>query len=270
MEQSLNVPFARIGLAIGPERIVAAARRLGISSPLHPVPSLALGSSELTLMELVRAYGVLAAGGDLASPRLVLGRGRYGAGTGSGPTAEVARVVDPAVAYLVTSMLEGVVTRGTGRALNQDGRFGTIAGKTGTSNDWRDAWFIAYSPSLVVGVWVGFDDGRSLRLTGAGAALPIVARFLAESGSDADGGSFEMPDGVSQGYVTLADAGWGAGCGSREYFLAGTEPSEGGCDSDSESPQWDSPRGWVSELKRQAAKFLHGLLSEQIERRRSH
>ena len=78
MEQSLNVPFARIGLAIGPERIVSTARRLGISSPLNPVPSLALGSSEVTLMELVRAYGVLAAGGDLAAPRIVLGRGRYG------------------------------------------------------------------------------------------------------------------------------------------------------------------------------------------------
>ncbi len=267
MEQSLNVPFARIGLAIGPQRIVATARLLGISSPLNAVPSLALGSSEVTLLELVRAYGVLAAAGDLATSRVVLGRGRFGAEpAGAGP-AEVARVIDPAVAYLVTSMLEGVVTRGTGRALNEDGRFGSIAGKTGTSNDWRDAWFVAYSPTLVVGVWVGFDDGRSSRFTGAGAALPIVARFLADAGSEADRGAFEVPEGVSEGYVTLADASWASECGSREYFLQGTEPAEADCGG--ETPHWEGSRNWVSELKRQAAKLLHGLLSEQDERRRS-
>ncbi len=263
MEQSLNVPFARIGLTIGPERIVATARRLGIASPLHAVPSLALGSSEVTPLELVRAYGVLAAGGDLASPRVVLGQARYGAELDAAPGAEVARVVDPATAYLVTSTLEGVVTRGTGRALNQDGRFGNIAGKTGTSNDWRDAWFIAYSPSLVVGVWVGFDDGRSLRLTGAGAALPIVARFLADAGSDAESESFEVPEGISEGYVTLADAD----CGSREIFLEGTEPPDGGCGM--EQPSWDAPREWAAELGRQAARVLHGLLSELRGRHRS-
>ncbi len=267
MEHSLNVPFARIGLALGPERIVATAKRLGVASPLNPVPSLALGSSEVTLMELVRAYGVLAAGGDLAAPRMVLGRARYGASTGGAVAAEVARVVDPAVAYLVTSTLEGVVTRGTGRALNGDGRFGRVAGKTGTSNDWRDAWFIAYSPSLVVGVWVGFDDGRSLRLTGAGAALPIVARFLAEAASETEWGSFEVPDGIREGYITLADAGWGSECGSRELFLEGTEPADGGCGED--RLRWDAPREWGEALSRQAERLLRGLMSEQRERRRS-
>ncbi|HEU5219309.1 MAG TPA: PBP1A family penicillin-binding protein [Gemmatimonadales bacterium] len=267
MEQSLNVPFARIGLAIGPDRIVAAARRLGITSPLHPVPSLALGSSEVTLMELVRAYGVLAAGGNLAAPRAVLGRARYGDRVGGEAAAEPARVIDPAVAYLVTSTLEGVVSRGTGRALNQDGRFGSIAGKTGTSNDWRDAWFIAYSPSLVVGAWVGFDDGRSLRLTGAGAALPIVARFLAEATSETEGGTFEVPEGISEGYTTIADAGWDAECGSREYFLTGTEPAGGDCGM--EPPEWGRSRGWISQFQRQAVRLLQDLLSEQRERRHS-
>ncbi len=104
MEQSLNVPFARIGLAIGPERIVATARRLGISSPLRAVPSLALGSSEVTLLELVRAYGVLAAGGDLAAPRSIVGRARYGEAVAEAGTTQASRVVDPAVAYLVTPL----------------------------------------------------------------------------------------------------------------------------------------------------------------------
>jgi penicillin-binding protein 1B len=266
MEQSLNVPFARIGLAVGPARIVAAARRLGITSPLNPVPSLALGSSEVTLLELVRAYGVLAAGGNLATTRAILGTGRYSDPFEPAPAPEVTRAVDPPVAYLVTSTLEGVVARGTGRALNQYGRLDGIAGKTGTSNDWRDAWFIAYSPSLVVGVWVGFDDGRSLHLTGASAALPMVARFLEDAGSDDGWESFEMPDGVTEAYVGNADGGWLTECGSRELFLAGTEPQSGAC-MPFEIPNWERLRDWGGELKRRAAHFLEQI-AEELEQRR--
>lgn len=268
MEQSLNVPFARIGLAVGPERIVATARRLGITSPLAAVPSLALGSSEVTLMELVRAYGVLAAGGELATARTILGRGRYGEAVESTGGAEPTRVIDPAVAYLVTSTLEGVVARGTGRALSAGGRFEGIAGKTGTSNNWRDAWFVAYTPSLVVGVWVGFDDGRSLRMTGASAALPIVARFLNEASSDESWESFSVPDGITESYVALADGGWMQECGAREVFLQGTEPADGGCLS-FEMPHWDEPREWERALRRRAARFLEDLLGKQWERRGS-
>ncbi len=266
MEQSLNVPFARIGLAVGPERIVATARRLGITSPLAAVPSLALGSSEVTLMELVRAYGVLAAGGELATARTILGRGRYGEAVENPVGAEATRVIDPAVAYLVTSTLEGVVARGTGRALNAGGRFEGIAGKTGTSNNWRDAWFVAYTPSLVVGVWVGFDDGRSLRMTGASAALPIVARFLDEATTDEPWESFEVPDGITEGYV--AAGGWLSECGSREIFLAGTEPSGDACFR-FEMPDWDEHGDWERALRRRAARFLEDLLGKQWERRGS-
>ena len=266
MEQSLNVPFARIGMTIGPERIVSVARRLGIASPLRAVPSLALGSSEVTLLELVRAYGVLAASGSLAAPRMLLGQTDQGEVPEDPPPTPPAQVVDPGVAYLVTSMLEGVVTRGTGRALNGSGRFSAIAGKTGTSNDWRDAWFVAYSPTLVVGVWVGYDDGRSLGLTGAGAALPIVARFLDEAGSGGDSGEFEMPDGITEAYVSSGH-GWFSDCGERELFLAGTEPTEEGCGS-FELPRWEIPREWGSELKRRAARLLEAL-GEQLEELRA-
>jgi penicillin-binding protein 1B len=266
MEQSLNVPFARIGLAVGPERIIATARRLGITGPLAPVPSLALGSSEVTLLELVRAYGVLAAGGNLAPVRSVLARGSRSS-VEPEPVAEPYQVIDPAVAYLVTSTLEGVVTRGTGRALNQEWRLGGIAGKTGTSNDWRDAWFIAYSPSLVVGVWVGFDDGRSLRMTGATAALPIVARFLREVTAEAAWESFDVPDGIAESYIATSEGHWLSECGSREFFLAGTEP-EGGCVR-LEFPEWEEQRSWGGVLKRRAERFLEELISRQFDRRRS-
>jgi membrane carboxypeptidase/penicillin-binding protein len=264
MEQSLNVPFARIGLAVGPERIVAAARRLGITSPLQAVPSLALGSSELTLLELVRAYGVFAAGGKLATTRTILGHGRYDREVEEDGAAWGIQAVDPAVAYLVTSTLQGVVARGTGRALNRDGRWGeeAIAGKTGTSSDWRDAWFVVYSPSLVVGVWVGFDDGRSLHLTGAGAALPIAARFLEQATPEAAGEPFEVPEGITSAYIAAADGSWQWGCGQRELFLAGTEPADGGCSS-FQIGDWRALREWGLALERRAARYLVDIFGNQ-------
>jgi penicillin-binding protein 1B len=252
MEQSLNVPFARIGLAVGPEQIVATARRVGITSKLDPVPSIALGSSGVTLLELVRAYGVLATGGDLAPTRMVLGHASYGDSTVLAPEATTTRVVDPAVAFLVTSALEGVVERGTGAAISALGHDGAIAGKTGTSNEGRDAWFVAYSSSLVVGVWVGYDDSRDLHMTGAAAALPIVSRFLAEATSSDDWNDFTAPDGVVAADTGPTDGDWGAGCGTREYFLAGTEPPEQSCDQ-MQVPQNDN---WGRDAGRALLRFL--------------
>jgi penicillin-binding protein 1B len=265
MEQSLNVPFARIGLAVGPERIVETARRLGITSDLQPVPSLALGSSEVTLMELVRAYGVIAAGGKLAATRTVLGHGRPGQDPDPDEdgSAQVSQVIDPAVAYLVTSALEGVVSRGTGRSLNQDGRWEGIAGKTGTSNDWRDAWFVVYSPTLVVGVWVGFDDGRSLRMTGATAALPIAAGFLQQGAPEAGREPFDIPEGITEAYARAGDGAWQSECGSREVFLTGTEPAGGGC-APFEITGWQTIRECSGEIKRRAARLL-AVLADQLE-----
>jgi penicillin-binding protein 1B len=276
IEQSLNVPFARIGLEIGPDRIIETARRLGIASPLRPVPSLALGSSEVTLLELVRAYGVFATGGSLAATRVVLGQGSLGSvPTKPGPPALV-RVADPAESYLVTSALEGVISRGTGQALRVAGRFGSIAGKTGTSNGWRDAWFLAYSRSLVVGVWVGFDDGRSLGLTGAGAALPIVERFLERATPDDRWESFPIPEGIEVASVAGGESGWFDDCGGREVFLEGTAPPSE-CDR-FELPEWDedddsgwerSRPAWDRELEiqaRQLARRLARLWERTIER----
>jgi penicillin-binding protein 1B len=225
LEQSLNVPFVRVGMAIGPARIASTARRLGVTSKLNPVPSLALGSSEVTLLELVRAYGVLASQGNLAETRTITERRDRSGASRQMPSPEATRVADPAATFLVTSALQGVVQRGTGRALDA-GRFsGDIAGKTGTSNDWRDAWFVAYSPSIVVGVWVGYDDGRSLRLSGGSAAVPIVSDFFTIAGATRSD-SFDVPDGIETSYV--AAGGWGS-CGEQEYFLQGTAPSAGVC-----------------------------------------
>lgn len=218
LEHSLNVPLARVGLAVGPEHIAEAGSMLGIESPLHAVPSLALGASEVTLLELTRAYGVFAA---------------YGYRTGSVNTLAVVdpsgkvvrratlagqRVLSPAVAYLVTSALQGVVEHGTGQALRALGVAGPVAGKTGTTNDDRDAWFVGYTPRLAVGVWVGFDDGTSVGLTGAAAALPIFAQFVRNAVADGNDGDFPVPDGVEFAYA-------GRDC-QREAFLTGTVPDQ--------------------------------------------
>jgi penicillin-binding protein 1B len=220
LEQSFNIPFARIGLTIGANRIVSMAQRLGITHDLERVPSVALGSSEVTLLELVRAYGVFAAGGRLAGTRWILNWRDHTGAIRQGPGPEIHEAADAAATFLVTSALQGVVRRGTARGLNAWRIKGDVAGKTGTSNNWRDAWFIAYSPSIVVGAWVGYDDGKSVRLSGGAAAVPIVAEFLANA-PGATGGSFRVPAGIEQQLVYSIDPAY---CGEMEFFLRGTAP----------------------------------------------
>ena len=238
LERSLNVPFARLGMAVGADRIVAVGRALGIESRLQPYPSLALGAFEVTPLELTRAFGVFASQGYLAPTITTLSViDRSGAIVHQ---AELDRqqVVSAAEAYLVTSALSGAVERGTGRGLRSHGFSGPVAAKSGTTNDYRDAWFVGYTPDLAVGVWVGFDDGRSVGLPGASAALPIFARFMADALGPAGGEEFPMPYGVE---MVEGDPATGLlagpGCwGASEVFLRGTAP-ERSC-----SPYWTSRR----------------------------
>lgn len=226
LERSLNVPFARLGMEVGLDAVVATARDLGFTSPLHPVPSLALGSSEVTPLEMARAFGVLAAGGYRADLAVVLGvLGPRGA-VMSRFQPEGRQVFEAAHAYVVTSALQGVVERGTGRSLRRLGYRGPVAAKSGTTNDYRDAWFIGYTPSLAVSVWVGFDEGRSLGLPGSQAALPIVARFLADAQGTNGGRDFDVPSGIEIVEVE-PETGLraGPGChGALEVFVRGTAP----------------------------------------------
>ena len=190
LEKSLNVPMARLALQVGLPQVVDTARRLGIESRMAPEPSLALGAFEVSLFEITRAYAVLAAGGLRASSRMLLL-----AVDGRGAPLEVSavervRVFDAAPVDRVTEALEGAVDRGTGRGLRARGFHARLAGKTGTSNGFRDSWFVGYTPELAVGVWVGFDDGTSVGLTGARGALPVFAEFAKRAlpaGPDAPG-----------------------------------------------------------------------------------
>ncbi|WP_420449068.1 PBP1A family penicillin-binding protein [Candidatus Palauibacter sp.] len=226
LEGSRNVPFARLGLAVGPERIIEAARRLGVESPLAPYPSLALGASEVTLLELTAAYAVLAAEGRRTSPRSVIAVfGRDGA-LREKSAGRSESVISPAEAYLITSALSGVVERGTGSGVRDAGYFGPVAAKSGTTNRSRDAWFVGYTPELAVGVWVGFDDGTPVGLPGSRAALPIFADFMIRVLGPHGGRRFRLPAGVEWIEIqpeTGLRAGWGCR-GEPELFLAGTAP----------------------------------------------
>ena len=228
IEHSYNVATARLGQQVGIPRVAEMARRLGIESPLSPVPSLAIGAADLTPLELARAYATLANGGIRPHIRTFEDVVDPNAGTLERQPIEFERVLDGGTAYLVTSLLEGVVDRGTGAPLRAQGLVGPIAGKTGTSNEERDAWFAGYTPELVAVVWVGFDEPRSLGLAASGIALPVWGRFLRDVTGGQVRGDFLRPPDVEEieidptsGAVALA------GCPTRrvEYFLPGTEPA---------------------------------------------
>jgi penicillin-binding protein 1B len=228
LEDSVNVPFARVGLALGPEAIVEVAERIGIESRLQAVPSLALGAGDVSPLELARAYALLANGGERVELRAAFHL-TDAAGKLLRELPPVrSREFDPAEVALVTSALEGAVDHGTGRALREMGYEGPVAGKTGTTNDARDAWFVGYTPELVAAVWVGFDDGTPLGLTGARAALPIFGRFLIAALGPEGGRAFPDPPGLE--YVAIHEpTGLRAGflCwGDTELFLEGTAPRE--------------------------------------------
>jgi penicillin-binding protein 1B len=228
LEDSLNVPFARLALETGLVRVAETARALGIESPLRPVPSIALGAFEMTPLEVARTYAVFASGGVLSRPRMTLAVREADGGDLGGEVADSERVFDEEEIYLITSALQGAVARGTGRGLRGLGVSGPFAGKTGTTNERRDAWFVGYTPEVVVVAWVGFDDAARVGLSGSEAALPMVARFVKNALGASGWADFAVPARVVTAEIHpgtgLLSARW---CdGAEEVFVRGTTPTE--------------------------------------------
>ena len=197
VEKSYNVATARVALQTGLPRVVELARGLGVTAPLAPVPALALGAFEVSPVEMATVFGTFAAGGERPPPHgLDAIYDARGAAVPGKPLPAPERVLSPQAAYLVTSVLEGVLDRGTARSVRRWGLDDPLAGKTGTSNDSRDSWFAGYSPERVTAVWVGYDDNRATRLSGARGALPIWTRFTARVRPPGGFPTFQQPPGI--------------------------------------------------------------------------
>ena len=178
LEQSLNVPAVKIAQKVGIKRILKLAHDVGIRSPLAENLSLALGTSGVSLLEITSAFGALAHDGVFVVPTTAQAIMTPEGDPAWRHTPERHQALSPPTAFIMTSMLTGVVERGTASKAKAMGLRSSVAGKTGTTDGYRDAWFIGYTPDIVVGVWVGFDDEEALHLTGAQAALPMWVDFM--------------------------------------------------------------------------------------------
>jgi penicillin-binding protein 1B len=229
LEQSLNAATVRVALEIGLPEVVQTAQRLGLGADLAPVPAVALGAFEVTPLELARAYLPFVNGGTRLATVSTVGAVVDGDGVDLAPAHEPPTpVMSPAEAYLMTSLLTGVVTSGTAAAARSLGVTGEVAGKTGTTNDERDAWFVGYSPGLLALVWVGFDDNAAIGLSGAQAALPIWADFMRQVANAYGSASFVVPAGITTAQIDPTTGKLATRyCPTvvPETFLAGTEPS---------------------------------------------
>ena len=224
LETSLNVPAARVAQEVGPARVSRIARAFGIASPLAAVPSIALGTSEATVLEMATGFAAIANGGYRVRPTTI-DETATGARITPGPMP--VRVVSPESAFIVTHLLRGVMSRGTGGSSWRWGLQHLTAGKTGTSDGLRDAWFVGYTRDLVVAVWVGADDRRPIGLQGSEVALPIWATVMQAAVRRAPPRPFTPPDGIVM--VTVDSKTGQRACdgtpGIPEAFRRGSEPS---------------------------------------------
>ena len=250
LAMSQNEASEQLLKRVGAENVVRFAHAMGIESKLGATKALALGAYEVNLLEMANAYASLAAGGRFEPAVLILGihdpSGR------SIPLAQplpARRVLDADVAYLATSLLTSVVQYGTGKRARRLGR--SLAGKTGTTNRSKDAWFVGFSPEIVTAVWVGYDDARSLgrHESGASAALPIWIDFMEVAHRGSPKTDFAVPDTIETAKIDPVSgllAYEGQEMARVEQFLRGTVPAkfaepDGGVEkpADPESP--DAP-----------------------------
>jgi len=234
LEKSINAMTVRLAQSVGMKKIVDFAKRTGVVKQMDPVLAMALGAGETTPFKLTAAYAPFVNGGRRVDPHLIeLVQDREGkvifradkrdcercnAGFNGDESprfpAPGEQVMDPVTAYQITSMLQGVVQRGTAAAVSSLGR--PLAGKTGTTNEYRSAWFVGYSPNLIVGVFFGFDDNRSLGEgeTGAAGPVPVFMDFMKVALEDQPTVDFKPPKNAKFALVR----------GVREAFRPGTEP----------------------------------------------
>ncbi len=229
LNESINVPAIKLLQKIGAPSIIGTARRMGIKSPLRPYLSLALGAQEVNLLELTSAFGVLATGGIRAEPMAILKIEDRNGNTLEEYREYQEEVLSPEISYVITDMLKTVVDEGTGKTVRMMGLNIPLAGKTGTTDDYTDGWFIGFSPELAVGVWTGFNEkipiGRNR--TGARVALPIWVDVMRAAYPSGYGPDFPRPERITEAMI-CEESGLIATpyCKivRREIFIEGMEP----------------------------------------------
>jgi penicillin-binding protein 1B len=231
LEQSLNSASVRIGLACGVESIIKTARTLGIATELDDNPSILLGAAGIPPMEMAEAYSTIARQGQRVSPHAIRfvtdDRGR----TVKGADHQPVQVFPQRDVYILTQVMKGVVDRGTAGSSRSMGFRKIAAGKTGTTNDKRDAWFIGFTPKTLALTWVGFDDNDPTGLSGSDAAVPMWTRYMLAVTKGEQDSDFAAPSGVSMVQFDKSTGGLATANCPRNLivtgaFKSGTEPAQ--------------------------------------------
>ncbi len=248
LAHSYNIPAVRAAMDAGVPNVIKTAANIGVESRLQPYPSISLGSFEVTPLEIAYAYSVFANLGVKAEPVSILavvGRDGHLLETRN---VKMKRVAPASVCYVMNNVLEDVFEYGTAARARQLGFEHAYAGKTGTTNNYRDAWFVGYSPRILSLVWVGFDDGHSVRLAGGDACVPIWVRHMNRIDGLIADVDWRRPEDVTEREIDpLSGMLATPYCPTTrsEIYVAGTEP-ESVCPlhagSGEPSPFWPEPR----------------------------
>lgn len=229
LTESLNVATVKVAELIGYGRVVQVSRQMGLGTNILPTPAMALGSYEMTAIDVAAGYTTFATMGTRAEPQFIRSVVNSDGEVLEKFTPQTHAVLDPRVAFLVDSILKDVLNRGTGAGVRARGFTLPAAGKTGTS---RDGWFAAFTSNLLCVVWIGFDDNRDLELTGGSTAGPIWADFMIKATSMSPYSNvkdFTMPDGVQSVVIdpeSLQIATPNCPTNREEVYIAGSAPTD--------------------------------------------
>src|SRR5688500_15955251 len=227
LAHSYNIPAVRAAIDAGVPNVIRMAANIGVESRLEPYPSVSLGSFEVTPLEIAFAYSVFANLGVKAEPISILAVVRRD-GKLENREVKMKRVAPASVTYVMNDMLKDVFTYGTAGKARSLGFRRPFAGKTGTTSNYRDAWFVGYSPQVLSLVWIGFDDGRNLRLAGGDACIPIWTAHMNRIGGLIPDVDWKMPDDITRREIDpesgLLATPW---CPESrgEIYVSGTEPA---------------------------------------------
>jgi penicillin-binding protein 1B len=228
LARSYNIPAVRAVQSAGVNNVIEVASRVGVTSKLQPFPSIALGAFEVTPLEIAYAYSVFANGGVKAEPVSILAVMNADGSPRENREVRMQRVIPASLSYVVNDVLRDSLRYGTAQRAGRAGFRDQYAAKTGTTNNYRDAWFVAYTPRILSLVWIGYDDGRSTRLGGSNGAQPVWIAHQSAIAGMIPAGEFRRPAGVITREIDpetgmLATAG----CPTTvtENFIEGTQPT---------------------------------------------